>query len=99
MGWLQRMVEQALGLDDQRPQQAQLEQRVQPGSVFDPSRSSYEAGQQLHHAIERMRQEEQGLRRVRAVQRERHHISETEYIDTETFVEIEEGHTYKEWGY
>ena len=99
MTWFQHLVRQALGLEDQPRPQTQLEQRAQPDVVFDPRGAGYQAGRHLHQAMEQMRQEEQGIRRVRAVQRERHHISEHEYIDTETFVEIEEGHIYREWGY
>lgn len=102
MGWLQRAVEQALGLDtpvNNYPRMIEPTAPQSAGSTYIPDHlaSGYDAGHELYAAMKRMERNEVEAKRLNAVQREVHHISETERIETETHVQLEQGFFSTEW--
>ena len=102
MGWLQKAVEQALGLDTPvnnypRMIEPSSTQPTTPAYVPDHHGSAYDAGHDLYAAMKRAERQEVEVTRLNAVQREVHHISETERIETETHVQLERGFFSTEW--
>jgi hypothetical protein len=74
---------------------------VQAARPLDPRPSAYSAGLELMRSMAGLEPTtaHTSTRRTSGINRQRHVISETEYIDSETQFTIEESYTEAEWRY